>query len=167
MRSQAPRPLVISEALHERVAPGRTDRPEGPPGPRLLRAAEIETTGFVGPARVRENTQLASERGQRRLRDRIRRPAGCVEPPRRSDLLNVGADPDGDRALHADRSRALGLVSGQRTLRPVPGALWDLEVIVDADAGDADDAVDVLDVAFDIAGDPVRMIRDFSSCQRP
>ena len=55
----------------------------------------------------------------------------------------------------------------KRTLRACARALRDLQVVVHPDARDADDAVDVLDVPFDVARDAVGVIRDLASCQGP
>ena len=52
-------------------------------------------------------------------------------------------------------------------LGPVPSSLRNGQVVLDADTGNPDDAVDVLDVAFDFAPDLVRMIGDLANCQGP
>ena len=52
-------------------------------------------------------------------------------------------------------------------LRSIARTGWDFEVIVDADSGDANNAVDVFDVTFHLAPNLIRMARDFTNCQGP
>ncbi len=55
----------------------------------------------------------------------------------------------------------------QRSLGAVARAGGDLQAVVHADARDADNAADILDVAFDVARDAVGVIRDLANCQGP
>lgn len=55
----------------------------------------------------------------------------------------------------------------ERPLRPVAHACGNLEVVADPDTGDPNHAVHILNVAFNLAANPVRMVRDLANCQGP
>ena len=55
----------------------------------------------------------------------------------------------------------------QSALGAVSHAGGNAQPVVHADARDADDAVNVLDVSLDVAGDTVGVIRDLANCQGP
>ena len=54
-----------------------------------------------------------------------------------------------------------------RALRPIARAGGNLEVITHPDASNAHDAVDIFDVAFDLAPNLVGMVRNLADCQGP
>src|SRR5438552_17154485 len=79
-------------------------------------------------------------------------------PRRRSVIFADIAFPlDGDATLDRLRRRAALLVhlDGPERVRPL--ALRDLDRVADLDAGDERLAVDVLDEALDVGGEPVRL----------
>ena len=82
-------------------------------------------------------------------------------------FLDVGGDRDVDRVAHAHRRRTFQHVCVECPLGSVPSSLRNSQVVLDADASDSDDAVDVLDIAFDFTPDLVRMIGDLANCQGP
>ena len=82
-------------------------------------------------------------------------------------FLDIGRDRNVNRAAHAHRRRTLQHVGVECPLGSFPSSLGNRQVVFDADAGNSDDAVYVLDVAFDFAPDLVRMIRDLANCQGP
>jgi hypothetical protein len=63
---------------------------------------------------------------------------------------NVGRYVDGNAVAHAHRGRALGLVRRHRPLSGLARAPGNLNRVAHAHAGDAQDAIDRLDVAFDV-----------------
>lgn len=82
-------------------------------------------------------------------------------------FLNLSVEADVDTTVHAHRRRTLLHVCIERPLSAVPSAGGDLQVVLHANAHDADDAINVLDVAFNLAPDFVRVVRNLSCCQRP
>ena len=55
----------------------------------------------------------------------------------------------------------------ERALRPITHALRNLEMVMHANAGDANYAPHILDVPLDICGDAVGVIRNLANCQGP
>lgn len=82
-------------------------------------------------------------------------------------LLNLGIEADVDTAVHAHRRRTLLHVGVERSLRAVTRPGGDLQVVPHANAHNADDAIDVLDVTLDFTPDLVRVIRNLTCCQGP
>ena len=70
-------------------------------------------------------------------------------------LLEVGTRGELDAAGDGDVRRALVRVGAQRANRGVALLSWHVDAVVDADLRDADDAVDVLEVALDLGDEPV------------
>ena len=82
-------------------------------------------------------------------------------------FLDFGGDVDINRALDAHRRGALHRVRIDRPLRALAHASGNLDAVTNPDARNAHDAVDIFDVAFDLAPDLVGMIRNLADCQGP
>ena len=80
---------------------------------------------------------------------------------------DIGGDRDIDRVAHTHRRRTFQHVCVECPLGSVSSSLRNSQMVFDADAGDSDDAVHVLDIAFDFTPDLVRMTGDLANCQGP
>src|SRR5206468_4072608 len=98
---------------------------------------------------------IAGPLGVLAVRDRRRESAEAV-------LADVAVPLDGDVTLDRLRRRAALLVhlDGPERVRPL--ALRDLDRVADLDAGDERLAVDVLDEALDVGGEPVGLGGDLA-----
>ncbi len=82
-------------------------------------------------------------------------------------FLDIGGDRNVNRVADAHGCRTFQHVRIECSLGSVPSSLGNSKVVFDAYAGNSDDAVDVLDVAFDFAPHLVRMIGNLANCQGP
>ena len=82
-------------------------------------------------------------------------------------FFDFGIEIDVDRVFDAHRRRAFHHMCVQGALRPVTHSLGDLQVVLHPNPSDADDTVDIFDVAFDLAPDLIWMRWNLANCQGP